>query len=532
MRWRERRWGRVAVPSVVSGVAVALSLPPWGWWPLAFVGAAVLYWRLAGLRLRTRLLAGWLAGLGCYVPGLFWARAFNWYGAAVLMAAEALSTAVAAGLVPPVRGRLPAFAGAFTLLEAVRMTWPFGGLPIGGVFLGQAGGPLLGTARLGGPLLLTAVVWLGGAGLGELALRLTAGHSTAVHPAGTPQAGDRAVHRAGSRSLARPGVIAGTAGGVVAVLLVVAVGIAGALAADGGVPVRRISVAAVQGGGRRGFSQQEVSSATVYAAQLAATYRMEQRDGGRMPQLVLWPEDVISLAGPLTGTPQAATMAGLARQLRTTVVAGVTETVSSTAFRNLVVAWGPSGRVIGTFEKVHRVPFGEYIPYRSFFAHFANLSAVPLDAVPGHGTGLLRTPAGSLGVMVSYEVFYAERGRSSVRAGAELLVVPTNTSSYATSQVPAQEVAADRVQAVEEGRDLVQAAPTGFSTVVDDRGDVLQRTDLGRRQVLLVTVGLRTGRTVYERTGDWPVLVLAGLAVLAGWLLAGPWRRKPEIVEP
>jgi apolipoprotein N-acyltransferase len=514
MRWRERRWGRVVVPSVISGVAVALSLPPWGWWPLAFVGAAVLYWRLAGLRLRTRLLAGWLAGLGCYVPGLFWARAFNWYGAAVLMAAEALSTAVAAGLVPPVRGRLPAFVGAFTLLEAVRMTWPFGGLPIGGVFLGQAGGPLLGAARLGGPLLLTAVVWLGGAGLGELAVQVVAGRRT------------------DDRARTWWPVPPGTVAGAVAVLLVVVIGVAGALAADGGPPVRRISVAAVQGGGRRGFSEREVSSATVYTAQLAATSVIGQRDGGRTPQLVLWPEDVISLAGPLAGTPPAATMAELARQLRTTVVAGVTETVSSTAFRNLVVAWGPSGRVIGTFEKVHRVPFGEYVPYRSFFAHFANLSAVPLDAIPGAGTGLLRTPAGPLGVMVSYEVFYAERGRSSVRAGAELLVVPTNTSSYATSQVPAQEVAADRVQAVEEGRDLVQAAPTGFSTVVDDRGDVLQRTDLGRRQVLLATVGLRTGRTVYERTGEWPVLVLAGLAVLAGWLLAGPWRRKPEIVEP
>jgi apolipoprotein N-acyltransferase len=537
MRWRERRWGHVAVPSVVSGVAVALSLPPWGWWPLAFVGAAVLYWRLAGLRLRTRLLAGWLAGLGCYVPGLFWARAFNWYGAAVLMAVEALSTAVAAGLVPPVRGRLPAFAGAFTLLEAVRMTWPFGGLPIGGVFLGQAGGPLLGATRLGGPLLLTAVVWLGGAGLAELVLWLTADHPTADHPTadhptGTPRAGDdRAVHRSGSRWLTRPGVIADTAAGATAVLLVVVIGVAGALAPDGGTPVRRISVAAVQGGGRRGFSEQEVSSATVYTAQLAATSVMDQRDDGRTPQLVLWPEDVISLDGPLAGTPPAATMAELARQLRTTVVAGVTETVSSTAFRNLVVAWGPSGRVIGTFEKVHRVPFGEYVPYRGFFAHFANLAAVPLDAIPGAGTGLLRTPAGPLGVMVSYEVFYAERGRSSVRAGAELLVVPTNTSSYATSQVPAQEVAADRVQAVEEGRDLVQAAPTGFSTVVDDRGDVRQRTDLGRRQVLLATVGLRTGRTIYEQTGDWPVLVLAGLALLAGWLLAASWRR-PGRAEP
>ena len=211
-------------------------------------------------------------------------------------------------------------------------------------------------------------------------------------------------------------------------------------------------------------------------------------------------------------------MSSLARHLHTTLLAGVTEPASATAFRNLVVAWGPDGRIVATFEKVHRVPFGEYVPYRGFFAHFANLSAVPLTAVPGHGSGLLRTPAGPLGVLVSYEVFYADRSRPSVRAGAELLVVPTNASSYRASQVPAQEVAAARVQAVEEGRDLVQAAPTGFSAVVDNQGNVLQRSVLGRRQVLLATVDLRTGRTLYGRWGDLPVLALSALALAAGWL--------------
>jgi len=417
------------------------------------------------------------------------------------------SIGVAAALVPPVGGGIAVFAGAVTVRGAVRRAWPFGGLPVGGVFLGQAGGPLLGAARLGGPLLLTAAVWLGGAGVGTAVPLMGAAirrrHLGAAAPVG------------GSHAFGATGILA-----VVAIVGVVAVGVVGAVSPDGGPPVRHVRVAAVQGGGPRGLSQAEVSPASVYTAQLAATSRVGGKDGGRSPQLVVWPEDVISLDGPLAGTAEAGTMAGVARRLHATVVAGVTETVSTTAFRNVVVAWGPHGRVVGHFEKVHRVPFGEYVPFRGFFSHLADLSAVPLDAIPGHGTGLLRTPAGPLGVMVSYEVFYATRGRSSVRAGAQLLVVPTNTSSYAASQVPCQEVAAARVQAVEESRDLVQAAPTGFSAVVDADGTVLQRTDLGKRQVLVATVALRDGRTVYQRVGDLPVLVLAAVGVVAGWAVS------------
>ena len=142
MRALPRR-GRIAVPSLAAGVVLALSLPPWGWWPLGLVGAAILYWRLGGLPLRTRVWSGWLTGLGCYAIGLFWSRAFNWYGAVVLVLVEALFVAAAAALTPPRRGRAPAFVAANTLAEALRMSWPFGGLPLGGVFLGQAGGPLV-----------------------------------------------------------------------------------------------------------------------------------------------------------------------------------------------------------------------------------------------------------------------------------------------------------------------------------------------------------------------------------------------------
>jgi apolipoprotein N-acyltransferase len=237
----------------------------------------------------------------------------------------------------------------------------------------------------------------------------------------------------------------------------------------------------------------------------------------RPPSLVLWPEDVIALAGPLRGSTQGAQMAQEAVRLHTTLIAGVTEPASPTTFRNEIVVWGPDGRIVGTFEKVHRVPFGEYVPFRSFISHFANLSEVPTDAIPGHGTGLLRTPAGPLGTLVSFEVFYADRSRTSVRAGAELLIVPTNTSSYATAQVPTQEVAADAVQAVETGRDVVQAAPTGYSAVVDQRGRILERSVLGRGQLLTATVPLRRGFTPYDHLGDLPFLLLAGVGLGAAW---------------
>ena len=110
------RRGRVAGPSVAAGVLLALSLPPWGWWPLGLVGAALLYWRLAGLRLRTRIWSGWLAGLGCDAIGLAWARAFNWYGAVVLILIEALSFAAAA-----VRRRR---GGGVRRRSSVRALWP------------------------------------------------------------------------------------------------------------------------------------------------------------------------------------------------------------------------------------------------------------------------------------------------------------------------------------------------------------------------------------------------------------------------
>jgi len=441
-----------------------------------------------------------LAGIGQFSVGLAWADKFTLLGYAGLVVLHSAIFAVACALAPPGPLRVPALAALLTLAEWVRERWPFGGVPPGGIALGQVDGPLVGTARIGGTVLLVAVTYLGGVALAELAMTWLR---------------RRQPHRqAWRRELV---------GACLSLTAVIALGAWGALAADGGPPVGTLRVAIVQGGGRRGLSDLQIPPSVVYAAALRTTMAV------RPPvDLVLWPEDIVALSQPLKASPESAQLSEIARRLHTTLVVGVTQTVGATRFRNEIVAYAPSGAVVSVFEKVHRVPFGEYVPWRTFFSHLANLQAVPRDAIVGHGSGMMATPAGRVAVLVSYEVFFPDRGRSGVRAGGQLILVPTNTSSYSSEQAPAQEIAASRLQAIEEGRDLLQAAPTGYSAVVDSRGDVLQRTQLSVSAVLRATVPMRDGETLYTRYGDAPTIIVVLCAALAGWMLAIEERRREK----
>lgn len=487
---QRRRRGAVAIPALAAGGLAGASLPPGlglsvaGLWPLAWAGLGLLCWRLRGLGARARLLAGLLAGIAFFAITFEFLASFNLAGYAAVVVMEALFFAGACILVPPGRGRLLAFPAAMTLAEAARSIWPVGGLPIAGLPLGQAGGPLLATSRLGGPLLVMGLSALGGAALAALA-------------------------ESAAERRARP-LLAG------ALALVLGAGLvaAGKLAPDGH-GAGQVRVALVQGGGKRGFQYPRENPELVYLAQLQPTRHLKAPLG-----LVLWPENAVALQRPLAGSAVSSQLAAEARRLRATLVAGITQPSGRTRFLNYAVAYGPSGRMVGRYEKVKRVPFGEYVPLRGLFSRIVNLDAVPRDEVPGHGTGLVRTPAGPLGLMISFEVFFSNRARGSVRDGAQLLVVPTNTASYATRQAPSEELAADRLRAVEEGRMLVQASTTGYTDVVGPAGQVLRRSSLGVPDVVRATVQLRGGLTPYGRAGDLPVLALSGLMTLAAWGMA------------
>jgi apolipoprotein N-acyltransferase len=436
---------------------------------------------IEGRRLRSRLGLGYLAGLGQFVITWWWMAEFT-IGAALAILGEAAFIAVACAAVPARRGWTALAVGgatAFTLAEAARTVTPFGGVPLGGAPLGQVEGPLAPSARLGGELLVMAAVAVAGVAIASL--------------------------------LRRRFVVAGVAAGFVVVAAL------GGFVAPRGRTTEMIDVALVQGGGPIGFRAVETDPGDVLERHLAASEDVP--DG---LDLVVWPENVIDVGLELEGTPEDADVAAVARAADAPLVAGVTRDAPPDNFLNEAVVWDADGEIADRYEKVRRVPFGEYIPGRALIDKFYDLSVIPRDAVAGEGPGVVDTDIGRLGVMISYEVFFRERGLEATRAGGELLLVPTNAASFSTSQVPAQEIAAAQLRAISHGRALVQAAPTGFSGFIDHDGNVLDRTDLTARQVLQREMPLRAGDTLYTEIGDWPLIVLAAIALAAAWVRGAP----------
>ncbi|MEE1563509.1 MAG: hypothetical protein V1249_00870, partial [Acidimicrobiales bacterium] len=160
---------RTIALAMTAGLLLAASIPPWGWWPAAFPGVALLDRLLAeqqrGRRFaRTMLVtAVWLA------PGTLWMWDLTPPGWPVVLLLHGAFFGLAAMVVPAGRGRRVGLVGAVTLAEFVRWSVPFGGVPLATLPMGQAGGPLAPVVRVGGPLLLVALVVVIGVGLSALA---------------------------------------------------------------------------------------------------------------------------------------------------------------------------------------------------------------------------------------------------------------------------------------------------------------------------------------------------------------------------
>jgi apolipoprotein N-acyltransferase len=488
------RLASIALASL-AGALVAIGLPPWGIWPAALVGIAlylVVAERVSLRRAPQFVLAlvfawSWLAP----AMGWMWQLVPGGFVIAPLLFAfmHAVGAALAARLSRSLSLRVVARVTALALVEAFRHFWPFGGVPLASLALGVADTRLAQLGRVVGPLGLSWWVALFGGALALLWLK-------------------RAEFGWHTRRVA-----------LSMIAIVVLMQVLGVVAPRGRETGDTIRIALVQGGGPQGVLAINSNPRDVFDRHVAATRLLTPNDD---LDLVVWPENVIDVA-KFDTSRALETVASEAKRLDAAFAVGVTEDAEN-GFTNAQIVVDAAGSIISRYDKVRRVPYGEYIPLRSLLrALGAPVDRVPRDAVAGRERAIIEVPVAAgdgavsqtvpLAVAISWEVFFAPRANDGVAGGGLVLLNPTNGSSYTGEILQRQQVAASQLRAIETGRFVAQAATTGFSVFIDPDGNVLERIAIGKSAVVLREVPLREGRTWYSRLGDLPVIILM-LAVL------------------
>jgi len=162
-----------------------------------------------------------------------------------------------------------------------------------------------------------------------------------------------------------------------------------------------------------------------------------------------------------------------------------------------------TGAVVGTYDKFHLVPFGEYVPEWIPFLH----TLVPeiADFKPAKDMGVIQARGISYGSLICYESLFPEEARGRVLNGAEVLVNVTNDAWYGTTPAAWQHFQAARMRAVETGRYVLRAANTGVTAIIQPDGVVRSIKPWWIQTVLLGTYQLSKIQTNYVRWGDWPL---------------------------
>ncbi|ODA66369.1 Apolipoprotein N-acyltransferase [Methyloligella halotolerans] len=513
-----RGWPRAGF-GIVAGAVGALAFAPYDLWPFLFLSFGALVWMLDGSyaayptvqgRIRSAAAGGFYYGFGFFLANFYWlAEAFlveperhGWLipfilpGFASWMALYFAGATVFAILLWG-RGaaRVCALAAGFGLFEFIR----------GHLFTGQPWN-LLGYALTPNLPMMQLASLFGIYGLTVLAALLFASPAACFAPAGS--------HLRGR----------GSAAALAACLLLL-------LATGAGWGAWRLQNTPVASTGTKvRIVQASIDQAEKWkpgnADQIFEEYlRLSKtvKDGVGLDQvdLVVWPETAIPVV--LENEPQALAIIGDMLPEGGALLAGSIRMVyddapngSSRNVYNGLLAIGHDGRVIDSYDKIHLVPFGEYLPFQSFMESLGimQMTGIRGGFTAGRGPRRLDLPGlPPLMPLICYEVLFPDEVNAHGRGAAWMLNI-TNDAWFGRSVGPYQHFHQARVRAVEQGLPLVRAANTGISAVIDPMGRILGELELEKKGVVDATLPGHFPATFFGRYERRIEIVLWLLAVI------------------
>lgn len=505
-----------------AGASGALALPPLDLWPLIVVPMTVAVWLIDGAvgqsaaaRFRAAAVVGWWWGFGFFLAGLWW------LGAAFLVEADKFAWAMPLGVVA-----LPAGLALFPALAfgGARLAWP-----------GGAGRILMLAAAL------AASEWLRG--------HVLTGFPWNVYGmmlAGQPQIAQIAsltglygltllavAIGAAPASLGTAGTLAGRwrAPALAAVTLAALFGFglwrmpAGPMATVAGVQLRLMQPNLPQDAK---FNPRNGEAILNHYLALSDRATSPTTLGVQNVTHLIWPESAFPFL--LGRTPQALSRIAALLPPDVTLITGAARAgealpgESRPPIFNSIQVVNDAGDIVSSYDKVHLVPFGEYLP--AFLATLIrSVGLSEFVAIPGgFASGTRRAPLAIRGLppaapLICYEVIFPGAAvPDGPRAGFMLNL--TNDGWFGRTSGPYQHLAQARLRSIEEGLPLVRVANTGVSAVVDGYGRVIAQLPLGTEGVLDARLPQSLPATIYSRLGD---AVFAGL--LLGFLLLSRLRR-------
>jgi apolipoprotein N-acyltransferase len=508
-------WKRAGL-AFVAGAISALAMAPFNAWPVLFVTFPVAVWQIDGAGagrwrgIPAAAVTGWWFGLGYFVPGLYWigyaflvdAPTFAWLMPfailglpAYLALFPALGFALARAFWTHDASRVFALAVSLTLSEWLR------GHALTGFPWNTFG------YALSEPLVLAQTASLIGLwGLTFLTVAIFASPAVLIDGASR-----------GRRPWIAPAA---------ALTVLLAMTIFGAVRLSQNPTAMRANVRLriMQPNLQQDAKFNYSAKAEVMKKYLTLSDRASgpQSTGIRDVNVLIWPES----AFPFFLTREAEVMAQIANLLPkdTVLVTGsvratdVPRGARITRAYNSIYVIDHDGNVLSVYDKLHLVPFGEFLPFQDWMEKlgFEQLTKVQGGFIPGARRRSMELPyAPRMLPLICYEaIFPGDVVESGDRPG--WIVNLTNDGWFGISTGPYQHLQQARLRAVEQGLPLVRAANTGISAVIDPVGRVVAKLGLGVEGIVDSTLPMVIPPTIYARAGDIPVVII----LAAAWLFA------------
>ncbi|MFC1590534.1 apolipoprotein N-acyltransferase [Candidatus Omnitrophota bacterium] len=295
----------------------------------------------------------------------------------------------------------------------------------------------------------------------------------------------------------------------------------------------------------QGSIPQEQKWEEAFRERIISAYEGLTREAAlEQPDLIIWPETAFpGILG--TDSTMDARLAALAGEVKAHILVGAPRAQGGLLYNSAILFSG-QGKVVALYDKLNLVPFGEYIPFKKFFAFVERLAPVPIgDFRKGSqytvfrfdvnrrrssGTKIIRKKKTvKFSCLICFEDIFPALARQFKKDGAQFLVNITNDAWFKRSSAPYQHAQASVFRAVENRSSVVRAANTGLSCFIDQRGGITGRVADGKRDLFVdgfktADIMLADTDSFYRRYGD--IFVYLAMLLAAASVLSIMFRRK------